>query len=99
MAGAEAVATNFFHGCVFALRNSKPFVCETTPYRSQKLHGLMAKVCGIGHLVTEDTPAAIYNERLSQPLQEHIQQQIERLRQGSNVYLDRALAVEQLQVA
>src|SRR5690606_20017393 len=25
---AEAVATNFFHGCVFSLLNHKPFVCE-----------------------------------------------------------------------
>src|SRR5215203_5555353 len=27
MSQAEAVATNFFHGCVFSLLNSKPFVC------------------------------------------------------------------------
>ena len=33
---AAAVATNFFHGCVFALRNGKPFVCEQSPYRATR---------------------------------------------------------------
>lgn len=37
MAGATAVATNFFHGCVFALRHGRPFVCEESQYRSNKV--------------------------------------------------------------
>jgi hypothetical protein len=36
MARAEAVATNFFHGCVFALLNDTPFVCETSAYRRNR---------------------------------------------------------------
>ena len=99
MANATAVATNFFHGCVFALRNKKPFVCETTPYRSIKVNNLMEKVGGTGHLVMETTPASVYNNRLNEPLHPQIIQTIERLRQHSNAYLDNALQVKQLQVA
>lgn len=41
MAEARGVATNFFHGCVFALRFGRPLACEMTPYRSVKLRGLV----------------------------------------------------------
>ena len=99
MAQSAAVATNFFHGCVFALRNAKPFVCETTPYRKQKLQGLMAKIGGEKHLLPVGTPTAVFNEILSAPLDPEIQQKIERLRQTSNAYLDRALGPKQLQYA
>ena len=96
---AEAVATNFFHGCVFSLRNAKPFVCETTPYRSIKVQGLMAKVGAEKHLVTEETPSAVYNRQLNEPLDIEILAKIEQLRQSSNRYLDSALNVNELQVA
>jgi hypothetical protein len=99
MAGATAVATNFFHGCVFALRNGKPFVCETSHYRSYKLHGLISKVGAEPHLVTEETPTGIYKERLSHGINSEIMQRIEGLRQRSHAYLDRALTAKQLQVA
>jgi hypothetical protein len=52
----RSVATNFFHGCVFALRNAKPFVCEITPYRFLKVNDLMILLGGEDHLVREDTP-------------------------------------------
>lgn len=96
---SEAVATNFFHGCVFALHNAKPFVCETSPYRRHKLQGLMAKIGGEKHLITEETPAGVYNTQLSEPLDPQILQKIDRLRQTSNAYLDRALGLKQLQPA
>lgn len=99
MAQAQAVATNFFHGCVFALRNAKPFVCETTPYRRFKLEGLMAKVGGSGYLLPEGTPAAVYDACLSAPLDPAILQKIDKLRVTSNAYLDRALTLPQLQPA
>lgn len=91
IAQAEAVVTNFFHGCVFALTNSKPFVCETTPYRSNKLTGLMNKIGGEKHLVNEHTPAEIYDARLFEPLDAAIQTRIDQLRETSNAYLDMAL--------
>ncbi len=99
IAGAEVVATNFFHGCVFALRNSKPFVCETSPYRSNKLQGLMAKIGGEKHLVTEETPAAVYHARLGEPLGVAIMEKIELLRKSSNAFLDKALGLKQFQPA
>lgn len=99
MAQAQAVATNFFHGCVFALRNAKPFVCETTPYRQHKLQGLMAKIGGEQHLLPEGTPTAVYAARLSEALAPEIAQRINRLRETSAAYLDQALALPQLQPA
>jgi hypothetical protein len=92
IASCQAVATNFFHGCVFALRHSKPFVCETSAYRSHKLQGLMGKIGGGKHLVTQDTPAAVYDAHLSQPLNPEIGRNIDRLRQTSQAFLCRALA-------
>jgi hypothetical protein len=92
IAHAEVVATNFFHGCVFALRNAKPFVCETSPYRSHKLQGLMEEIGGERHLLTQDTPATGYNAPLSEPLNPEMLQKIDRLRQTSNAYLGLALA-------
>jgi hypothetical protein len=92
MARAEAVATNFFHGCVFALRNGRPFVCEIQPYRFHKVQDLMTTVGGEHHLVREDTPFETYEARLNAPLEPAIPQRIEQLRQHSAAYLDQALA-------
>src|SRR5690606_38584620 len=44
MARARAVATNFFHGCVFAILNERPFTCEPSPYRANKIRDLMAVI-------------------------------------------------------
>jgi hypothetical protein len=99
MAGAEAVATNFFHGCVFALRNKKPFVCETSPYRNIKVQGLMVKLGGERHLVTDDTPAMIYASCLGEPPHPDIFQKIGYYRRTSNEYLNRALDLIQFQAA
>ncbi len=96
---SEAVITNFFHGCVFALVNKKSFVCETTPYRSNKLNGLMKKIGGEKHLVNEETSSSVYKNLLNEHLSENIFSKISQLRQTSNEYLIRALNVKQLQVA
>jgi hypothetical protein len=99
IANSQAVATNFFHGCVFALVNRKPFVCETTPYRNNKLHGLMMKIGGEKHLIYAGNPSTVYDTYLSEPLDPAILQKIEMLRQTSNEYLDRALGHKQRQFA
>ncbi len=91
IAQSQAVVTNFFHGCVFSLINSKPFVCETSPYRSIKVQGLMQKIGGEQHLIMENTPAEVYHARLSEPLDPEIQDRIALLRAQSNRYLDEAL--------
>jgi Polysaccharide pyruvyl transferase len=92
IAQANAVATNFFHGCVFALRYAKPLVCESSPYRSVKVQNLMATVGGERHLVSEDTPAATYDARLGEPVAPGILHRIDCLRRRSEAYLDNVLA-------
>ncbi len=92
MAHAQAVVTNFFHGCIFALRNEKPFVCENSSYRSIKIQNLMAAIEGEQHLVSDSTPAAVYDARLCEPLESATLQRINCLRQESEAYLDEALS-------
>lgn len=91
MARAAAVATNFFHGCAFALRYRKPFVCETSPYRATKVQNLMARVNGEKHLVRPMAPPAAYDACLSEALDPNLLDRIELLRRKSDVYLDQAL--------
>lgn len=93
IAGATAVATNFFHGCVFALRNRKPFVCEGSWYRSNKVHGLMAEVGGARHLMSEASGAQDYAAMLDEAPAQAIQHRIAELQRRSHRYLDDALAV------
>jgi Polysaccharide pyruvyl transferase len=91
MARASAVATNFFHGCVFSLRNERPFVCETSPYRGTKVRGLVSLV-GAGHRLLEaGTPPAVYDRCLREPVEPAITRRIDLLRERSARYLDAAL--------
>jgi hypothetical protein len=99
IAGSVAVVTNFFHGCVFSLINAKPFVCETSDYRSIKVQGLMKVVGGEQHLVGEDTPSAVYHERLSVPLDAGIQKKILSMRASSDAFLDQALAAKVVELS
>jgi hypothetical protein len=99
MQRSSAVATNFFHGCVFSLLNEKPFVCETSPYRNNKVYGLMNLVGGEDHLMNEKASFKMYDQYLSDVPQRNIFQRIELLRRLSNEYLDKAFGLEQLQVA
>jgi hypothetical protein len=92
IARAEAVATNFFHGCVFALCHAKPFVCERSPYRSVKVWNLMAAVGGESHLLPEEASSAAFEAGLGEPLEADILDRIASLRSRSEAYLDRALA-------
>lgn len=91
IAHAAAVATNFFHGCIFSLLNAKPFVCELSVYRSHKVRDLMAAVGGERHLVCEHTPQADYDMALDEPLEPEIFQRVDDLRQRSTLYLDKVL--------
>ena len=96
---ASVLATNFFHGCVYSLRYQKPFACETSPYRHNKLHGLMSQVGGEKHLVNDDSTSNDYDNILSQPLDESIIHRIEMLRLSSNAFLNRAFDDIQIQAA
>ncbi|OHV81890.1 polysaccharide pyruvyl transferase family protein [Ensifer sp. LCM 4579] len=87
IAGSAAVATNFFHGCVFSLINAKPFVCTLSDYRSNKIGDLTRTVGAEDHLVSEETPQATYEARLGEPLDPGIEGRIAKLRLQSGTYL------------
>lgn len=91
IAGAQAVATNFFHGCVFSLLNAKPFAAQVTGYRSNKLEGLMSALGAERHLLEEGSPIRQFTECLGNPLNPQIFRRLEELRRGSTAYLDEAL--------
>ena len=91
LAGATAVATNFFHGCVFALRHSTPFVCAATPYRLNKVRDLTASLGAARHLVDASTPDADYDALLGAPLAPAVAERMDVLRGQSDGFLDHAL--------
>lgn len=92
IARAAAVATNFFHGCVFALRNGRPLACESSSYRSFKVRCLLEQLGAERHLMSEWSPAQAYHEALSAPPDPAIGARIIALRRQSDAYLRRALA-------
>jgi hypothetical protein len=92
VAGASAVITNFFHGCVFALANGKPFVSAPSAYRFNKVRDLAAAL-GAGHrLVGEGTANDTFDALLAEPVEHHVLAAIGELRAQSDRYLDAALA-------
>lgn len=99
MRNSAAVITNFFHGCVFALRYHRPFACAATPYRSIKVISLMEKLGGLNHLVHEGSPYSSFEDALTQPLAPYLVHRIGQLRQSSQAYLQRALQLKQYQYA
>lgn len=54
VAGAGAVFTNFFHGCVFALLNDRPLACAGSPYRMNKVRDLVRALDAGRHLVFDE---------------------------------------------
>jgi len=93
---AGAVATNFFHGCVFALLNRKPFVCELSEYRSHKVRDLMTMVGGERHLITEKSRENEYVALLSEAADSTLFERIATLRQKSLSYLDQVLSFDKV---
>lgn len=91
IAGADAVATNFFHGCVFALHHQRPFVCAPSAYRFNKVRDLMQALEAERHMVTENTPPETYAALLGESLDPVIGERIETLRTRSSAYLATAL--------
>jgi polysaccharide pyruvyl transferase len=91
MAGSAAVATNFFHGCVFALLNGKPFVCVSSEYRHNKLRGLASALGADKHLVEETAGPWRIGELLSAPLDHTIFDRIAEMQQRSSAYLSAAI--------
>lgn len=92
IAGAEAVITNFFHGCVFSLVNEKPFVCVLSDYRANKVRDLAATVGAGHHIIDEAAPAAQLRASLDEPLDATMPHRIGDLRHRSMAYLHHVLA-------
>ena len=92
MAGAAAIVTNFFHGCVFALINAKPFVSAPSEYRFNKVRDLAAKLGAEHRIVTAATPLDQVAALLDTPLEQPVADRIAALRQESARFLDAAFA-------
>ena len=92
MVGAAAVITNFFHGCVFAVINGKPFATAPSDYRFNKVRDLVAALGAEAHMVSESADECRYDHILTQPLDPLIARRIASLRAESEAYLDAVLA-------
>jgi len=92
MAGARAVVTNFFHGCVFALLNGKPWVTAPSDYRAIKIPDLAALLGTEHRIVDEESPASLVSELLDVPVEARVMDRIEELRASSDEFLDEALS-------
>jgi Polysaccharide pyruvyl transferase len=92
MAGARAVVTNFFHGCVFALLNGKAWASAPSDYRSIKIPDLAAKL-GAGHrIVGEETPDTELADLLDTPVLPEVAARVDEHRGRSAAFLDAALS-------
>ena len=91
IANAASVATNFFHGCVFALLGSRPFACVASAYRSNKLRDLVGTVGAERRLMTGPEESREIAGQLATPLSPLVAARIALLRQNSNRYLAHAL--------
>ena len=91
IAGSAAVVTNFFHGCVFALLNAKPFACAVSPYRINKVRDLTRAVGAERHLLRQGEEGRL-GPLLETPLSEDIPVAIADLRRQSDAYLQSILA-------
>jgi hypothetical protein len=89
--GAVAVATNFFHGCVFALLARRPFACVASAYRSNKLRDLTGLLGCEERLVTPRGAVARIGRLLSVPPSPGVESALSQLREKSDRYLARAL--------
>jgi hypothetical protein len=92
MANAEAVITNFFHGCVFALVNGKPWAAAPSEYRSIKIPDLAASVGAQNRLIDETSSGSELSELLEAPVSPTIAKRIVSARIRSNEFLDAALS-------
>lgn len=92
MAGARAVVTNFFHGCVFGLINGKPLLAAPSAYRRNKVLALAQSLGVERRVVTAATPPEGYAELLTAPPPEALHHRLATLRRASDAYLDHALA-------
>jgi hypothetical protein len=86
------VITNFFHGCVFALLNGKPWATVPSDYRSIKIPDLAATLGAEHRLVDEHADDGAVARLLDTPVKDRVERRVDELRARSEAYLDAALA-------
>jgi hypothetical protein len=91
MAGSSAVVTNFFHGCVFALANGKPWAAAPSEYRSIKIPDLAETLRSEHRLIDQDSSQPVIDDLLGTPVEPAVQRRIDELRGASLAYLEAAL--------
>jgi hypothetical protein len=91
MAGARAVITDFFHGCVFSLVDDKPFVAVPTDYRSNKIRDLV-DLLGVQERLVSEAEKADVDNLLETPPGEATRQRIREKREQSQAFIDAALS-------
>jgi len=92
MRGARAVITTYFHGCVFALLNRKPFAAAVTDYRRNKVSDLAATLTMPARIVGEATPQRTFDRLLDREPPPRVFERIAEAREQSRDYLRAALA-------
>lgn len=92
IAGARAVITNYFHGCVFSLMNRKPFAAASTDYRQHKLRGLVELLGAPHRLIEEQTSHSELNRLLDTPPLPNVLDRLSDYRGRSQAYLDATLS-------
>lgn len=92
MSNARAVVTNFFHGCIFALLNGKPWVTSPSNYRAIKIPDL-ASLLGVRHrIVDEQTTPATLDDLLMTSGGPDLDHRIGEFRARSDAFLDASLS-------
>lgn len=86
MAATSALATNFFHGCVFALLNGRPFACVASSYRANKLRDLM-EVAGTGDRRVDEHAVERIGLLLDTPLAPGVAGRLADMRAQSSAFL------------
>ncbi len=92
VAGAEAVATTYFHGCCFALVNGKPLVCAPSDYRWNKVRDLTALLGAERHLTFAESDPAQVDALLGAPPSPAVTGRLASLRAQSAAWLNGVLA-------
>jgi len=89
--GAAAVVTTYFHGCVFSLRCQRPFIAQLSPYRANKVAGLLSMVKATHRIFDPAIPGKL-EALLTTPIEPQTLSAISHLRSTSVHYLEGCLA-------
>jgi hypothetical protein len=92
VAGASAIITNLFHGCIFALLHGKAWLTTPNEYRSIKIPDLTSLIGDEDRIVSDDTPQYQVDGLLTTPVDRGVAARIDELRGRSEAYLDAALS-------